>query len=128
MALVVALVSIEGLISRAPNTVFELDGKLLKHLEEASAVRPATKEDVAIAKTNGLFIESEDAAAAQKAEADRAAAAQKAEADRAAAQKAEADRAAAEKAEADRAAAEKAKATKATKAADKAAAKADEEL
>ena len=73
MALVVALVSIEGSINRAPNTVFELNGDSLKHLEEAAAVRPATKEDVAIAKTNGLFIEGEDAAAADKAAADKAA-------------------------------------------------------
>ena len=60
MSQVVALVSIEGSGSIIqPGSVFEASGDMLAHLEAARAVRPATKEDVALAKARGLAVDEE---------------------------------------------------------------------
>ncbi|MDO5646307.1 hypothetical protein [Paracoccus sp. (in: a-proteobacteria)] len=74
MTPVIALTSIEGKKMIAPGSVFEADGALLTHLESAYAVRKATQDEITLAKTKGLYLESEgtDEPAAPKAAAPKA--------------------------------------------------------
>ena len=63
--LIKALSSIEG--SRksqnpviAPNSVFEAEDEVAKRLIAMNAAKEASKEDIALAKVNGLMIEAAD--------------------------------------------------------------------